>query len=306
MLTPNNPQCENLAKCFAFSRLLSLWDIMRIFDPSIFVQAAELFNSGRRPEHSFASRGSSSNPNFEDSENENETDEAAKRLLLNATFTRFEQICLGIGLRASAVTFRKMAALSKENDRDIESYRRFEPELRGRLIDEMKETIFFSLSALEGNYYCRPQHGWEEIISRFPDVRADVEEAHKCFALSRYAATTFHSLQIVEFGLIELGVFINVTDPKSGWTAVTGRLSAILKKPYKERTDFERANHDFLEQLQGTTEALKNAWRNKVSHAQGKLTVLTPDFAPEIAEEILFASRAFMRRLAEGLPDENL
>jgi hypothetical protein len=28
---------------------------------------------------------------------------------------------------------------------------------------------------------------------------------------------------------------------------------------------------------------------------------MTADFPPEIAEEILYASRAFMRRLAEGL-----
>lgn len=49
-------------------------------------------------------------------------------------------------------------------------------------------------------------------------------------------------------------------------------------------------------------EALKNAWRNKISHAQGKLNLLSPAFTREIAEEILIATRAFMRRLAEGLP----
>jgi hypothetical protein len=50
-------------------------------------------------------------------------------------------------------------------------------------------------------------------------------------------------------------------------------------------------------------EALKNAWRNKISHAHGKLIVMTgEEFHPDVAEEILTATRAFMRRLAEGLP----
>ncbi len=58
----------------------------------------------------------------------------------------------------------------------------------------------------------------------------------------------------------------------------------------------------FLEQVQGTIQALQFAWRNKVSHAHGKLTVMTGDFNPEVAEEILYASRAFMRRLATDAP----
>jgi hypothetical protein len=57
-----------------------------------------------------------------------------------------------------------------------------------------------------------------------------------------------------------------------------------------------------LEQIQGTVEGLKNAWRNKISHVQGKLTLMSVEFSPEIAEEILLATRAFMRRLAEDLP----
>jgi hypothetical protein len=75
-----------------------------------------------------------------------------------------------------------------------------------------------------------------------------------------------------------------------------------VDKKYNERNDFEKQNFPFLEQVQGTVEALKNAWRNKISHAQGKLILLTTDFTPEIAEEIILATRAFMRRLGEGLP----
>jgi hypothetical protein len=120
--------------------------------------------------------------------------------------------------------------------------------------------------------------------------------------LSRYTAAIFHSLQVAEFGLIDLGRIVDVTDPLSGWTATTNRLQSIIKKGHEARTPFERANFPFFEQIHGTIEGLKNAWRNKVSHAHGKLTLLTADFSPDVAEEILFSTRAFMRRLATDAP----
>jgi hypothetical protein len=75
-----------------------------------------------------------------------------------------------------------------------------------------------------------------------------------------------------------------------------------LKKRYDDRTQFEQQNFAFLEQIYGTVEALKNAWRNKIGHAQGRLILMSKEFNPDIAEEILVASRASMRRLADGLP----
>lgn len=184
-------------------------------------------------------------------------------------------------------------------------YRTLSPlakELQGRLIDEMTGRYFFALSMREAEYYSQPWKNWEATVRRFPNSVSDIEEASRCFALSRYAAAVFHSLQIIEVGLIELGTFINVADPKSGWTAVTNQLRKIMRTEYDKRTDFEKNNGPFLEQVQATTEALQTAWRNKISHAQGRLVLMASDFNAEIAEEILFATRSFMRRLATGLP----
>jgi hypothetical protein len=140
------------------------------------------------------------------------------------------------------------------------------------------------------------------VAQRFPKIGDDIEEASKCYALSRYSAAVFHSVQIIEIGLIELGSFLNVKDPNSGWTAVSAALKKVIEKSHKDRTEFERQYFKSLEQIQGTVEGLKNAWRNKISHAHGRLVVMTAEFSPEVAEEILLASRSFMRRLAEDLP----
>ena len=172
------------------------------------------------------------------------------------------------------------------------------------LVLELDGVLFLHVPFIQATIYNNPQGKWEQIIARFPKTLRDVEEAQKCLCLSRYTAAVFHSLQVVEFGLIELGTFIGVTDPLPGWSAVSNRLKKILDENYKSLTEFERANRPFLEQLNGTIEGLNSAWRNKVSHAHGKLTVMTgEEFHPDVAEEILIATRAFMRRLAEGLKE---
>jgi hypothetical protein len=140
------------------------------------------------------------------------------------------------------------------------------------------------------------------VVDRFSAATSDIEEASICFSLERYAASVFHSVQIAEIGLIALGSFLGVKDPKSGWTATSKELERIVKKSYPDLTDFEKLHIGFLKQIHATVTALQDAWRNKISHTQGRLAVMTADFSPRIAEEILFATRGFMRRLAEELP----
>lgn len=175
-------------------------------------------------------------------------------------------------------------------------------EFRGRWLDETKHRPFFTLAPIEVDFYEKPRQGWERSIERFPAIVDDVEESRKCFALSRYPASVFHSLQIVETGLIELGQFLKVNDPLSGWSSVAAALQRVIDKKHQNRTAFEKKNFAFLEQTQGTVAGLKNAWRNKISHSHGKLLLMTKEFSPEVAEEILMATRAFIRRLADGLP----
>lgn len=168
--------------------------------------------------------------------------------------------------------------------------------------DECWTILFLAIDNKTRDLYDEPLKGWEEIIDRFPNTIDDITEMNKCFALERYAASIFHSLHVVEAGLLELGKFLKIKDPKSGWTAVANELKKIVSKDHKSRTTFEKRNFLFIEQIQGTVEGLKNAWRNKVSHVQDKLVLLTIDFTPGVAEEIIFAVRAFTRRLATDLP----
>lgn len=176
------------------------------------------------------------------------------------------------------------------------------------LFIELQSTVFLALLPGRASFYSEPYQDWEAVIDRFPETSGDVEEARKCFALNRYAASVFHCMQIIEAALIELGRFLKM--PKAArpsWNNTTETIRQILEKerdPKKRATlsTFERNNLEKLRQIQGVAAPLQAAWRNKVSHAGEHLVLLSPDFKSEIAGEIMTASLAFTRRLAAELP----
>jgi hypothetical protein len=273
-------------------RLISLWEIMKPVNPALFLSLGKMLELS-----SFMLRPAYLNnpneliaPDFRDSH--------AKWLAM------WEMDCRELELVASLATIGRLQKLISEPTCRYKEYGELAQELQGRLEDEMKFRCCWALSLKESEIYEQWWKGWKPIMIRFPDTLNDVEEAQKCFAFSRYPASVFHSIQVIEAGLIELGTFIKVADPKSGWTAVANELKKIVSKRREDLTDFEKQHFQFLEQTQGTVEALKTAWRNKVSHVQGKIILMTGEFSPEVAEEILFASRAFMRGLTAGLPSK--
>jgi hypothetical protein len=221
---------------------------------------------------------------------------------ISAIWTDLREQFAELEFVASVASIDRLLGHLAKDDATHEVFYAISEELDGRLMDEIKKRHFMSLTFTETEQFRNPTKGWGEVIGRFPAALGDIEEAYKCFALSRYPASVFHSLQIVEIGLIELGRVVGAADHQTGWNATIAKLKKIVGTEFKARTDFQRVNWEFIEQLHGASEALKTAWRNKVSHAQGKLTLLTPDFTPDIAEEILYATRAFMRRLAVDLP----
>lgn len=174
--------------------------------------------------------------------------------------------------------------------------------LRVSLMSELESTMFLHVEQSVARYYREPRRDWQEVIARFPETVSDIEECSKCYALGRYAASVFHSMQVLEHGLVALGKFMKISEPKSGFTAVANALQRIKDAKYQNLNDFEKKHFAFFEQMHGSVHAIKDAWRNKVSHAQGKLILMTADFSPAVAIEIYMATRAFMRRLATDLP----
>jgi hypothetical protein len=183
-----------------------------------------------------------------------------------------------------------------------ELFQQYLHDLRSRMTDEIGTKLVLQVPSNKMPYYDSPRVGWEKVIERFPDAVTDVEEMSRCFALSRYGATVFHSLLVVEHGLLELGRALRVSDPKPGWDATCKELKRLIDGGHSNYPSSLPVGFSVLEQVNQCIQSMKSAWRNKVSHAANYLVVIQSDFTPDITEEIVLATRSFMRRLATDLP----
>jgi hypothetical protein len=215
--------------------------------------------------------------------------------------------CERADLPVSCVEIVRNANLMNERDRRIKvgDVQIMASTLAMHVEDECSTKLFFALEADRKKYFNSPTNAYEDAIKRFPDVTDDIIESSKCFALGRNAASVFHSTQAIETGMLYLGKFLSVKDPKPGFVATVNELNRIVKLDPQKRSAFELQHYAFIEQIHASVISLQNAWRHKISHVAGRLTLMTADFSEEVAEEILMATRAFMRRLATEMPITN-
>lgn len=170
------------------------------------------------------------------------------------------------------------------------------------LESELRRRVCFVLPRSAEKIYKNPTQDWEEILAVFPDARGDIEEMNCCLVFGRHAAAIFHVLLAVEHGIIDLGEFIGVEDPKAGWDATCRLLEKILQAGRSCASEKLKEQFAFLELVNKDMQSMKLAWRNKVNHAAGKLVVMTSDFQPRVAEKIILACQGFMLLLATEGP----
>lgn len=170
----------------------------------------------------------------------------------------------------------------------------------GTLRAEMQANVFLAIASDRKIYFQHPVKDWSEVVLRFPKMINDITES-KCFACDRYAASIFHILLVAEFGVIEVAKVFGVQGDKPGWGALE-RLERIHKKDYRDKSDLEKQHAQFLAHVMPLMFAIKDSWRHKISHVENKLEWLDTVFSPQITEEIISATRGFMRRLATDLP----
>jgi hypothetical protein len=269
------------------NRLVSLWDIMRLFEPdATFRLCRELGQLSRDPGDQFGNTLLT-------------TKRECEQKLID-----LRKQCDAADLNVSTVEIRRHIELMSDPTRQITSadLKIMMIVLTTHIEDECSTKLFFAIEASHKKYFETPEKGWEQAIERFSDLVDDVYEMGKCYALGRNAAAVFHATQALETGAIHLGKFLRAKDPKIGFVATVNELKRIVKKDPKDRTEFQRQHFAFIEQMEAATVSLQNSWRHKIGHVAGRLILMTADFSDDVAEEILVGSRAFMRRLATEIP----
>jgi hypothetical protein len=218
-----------------------------------------------------------------------------------------EKECLKLSLVNSsdaAQEFREQLNWKNRKWKAGEAQAQFD-HISGSIRREMKRTLFMYIPTERAHWYLEPLKDWETVTSRYPGTIHDIEEAGKSFACDRFDATVVHMMLVAEFGAMQLGRLLEINDPKLGWPRVSQELKRITSTPFTKLNAVEQKHFQFLEQISPLMLAMQNAWRHKVSHAESRLVLLKGEFQPYVAEEIILATRAFMRRLATELPKSN-
>jgi len=165
---------------------------------------------------------------------------------------------------------------------------------------ELESCVFLG-TLTHAEFYRAPTAGWESVITRFR-CGDDVEESRKCLALGRYTASVFHMMKVVEFGVLELQAFVIAPpDPKGHFGGVINKLEDILQHTrYAQVPPLMQPKLPMLREALPQLHAVKDAWRDKVSHC-GNSIIPTGVFGEDKAMEVHNASLALMRNLAAWL-----
>lgn len=223
------------------------------------------------------------------------TDSVAVTLVDRAT--KMLEHCERNGLTASADSMARMVQIWHEHH-DKRKLAFDAMSVATTLQDELARRIVLVIPSSSQLLYSEPTYQWEEVLAKFPQAQDDVVGMNHCRALGQNAGAIFHAMLAVEVGVIALGKLLGVKDHRPGWDATYKTLKNILANGHKRCPRKLKPHFQTIELIGQSLESMKMAWRNKISHADKKLVILTSDFSEQVAEEIITASRGFMRTLA--------
>lgn len=276
-------------------RLVSWWDVER-FAADHFCALAAWIENRAAWYRSVARESPGANPTWN------------QRQALQRNLDDLALRCKAIGLRGSADSITEFRnSLSSKRGPTYERVGWHLGEIAKGIEREMRRALFLYVPQQRATFYTEPLKGWEPVLQRFKKATEDIEEALKCFALDRYGGAVFHMMLVAERGALEIANFIGTDDAKPGWRTATLALERITQRTeYRKLPTKEQQYFGLFEQVLPLMLSMQRAWRDKISHADNRLMLLSGDFQAYVAEEIISATRAFMRRLAEDLPHEFL
>jgi len=175
-------------------------------------------------------------------------------------------------------------------------------ELVNRIDDELGASRFLKIDYADQEKYDNPTKAWIRVLYRFEGAAFDIEEAGKCMALNRYTASVFHLMRIVETAVLSLQCFLEKSDQKAHFGSVLAKLEKLhTKTKFEDIPDRLKPHRQFLIDILPHLHAVKDSWRNKVSHVDEKI-VPVDLFTGEMAGDVYRATLALMNKISDGLP----
>lgn len=284
-------------------RLWSLWEIMKPF------YADQFFNLGSRLKQFCGPFGDRLFIWFIFGRNPGNWFGLIKHQLAPKTrdwiFTLFltlKEDCIELDLDNSRASLDRLLKLLEEPKVHWREVFKLSQSLKERLCDELKSKKFFYLTSLKAKFYEKPTDGWEDVAKKLPSAEYDIQEAAKCFALSRSTASAFHSIRCLEAGIRAVARSLNIPDPIKGSDRSWGKTLGVIKTEIDKRWPASSAGRmsgdgQFFDEFYGSLSGMQNPYRNATMHLDHKYT-------EDEAEQILIVVKGIMRKVASRMDEQ--
>jgi hypothetical protein len=205
--------------------------------------------------------------------------------------------CEALGMRVTAAAIRNlqhsltMPRTQPETSRTFEGLRENAQRVLVVAKTELETVRFLLVPFPKDEQYLNPLAKWDEALAKFPEITTDVEEATKCFALSRYTAAVFHFMRVMELGVQQLGNHFSVARAADKlWGDITNEIGQKVKA-LPRSTPTETAIQASFAEAALHLDHVRLAWRNPTMHPKQTYT-------EDEAQDVLGKVRIFMNHLA--------
>ena len=204
---------------------------------------------------------------------------------------------LGLDLKCSAKTASKLEELMASPNCNVRDVFELLEELKGRLVDEVDETICFSIASDKKYLISADNLFGDQVASAFPSAEQDIKHAGNCLAFEEWTASIFHLMRTLEIGLTVLAKSLEVNTDRQEWEHLIDHTQNKIKT-ISEATHGKdwRADQQFYSEAALQFRYFKNAWRNHVMHVRDT-------YDEERAETIFRHVKEFMVHLATKLKE---
>lgn len=190
-------------------------------------------------------------------------------------FKKIQDFLRSLGLSVSVAAAERITQFKEGpwDDNDMEYIDQSCTELIHILQYELESKYALILDPARAHFYENEGNLFSgKILDEFPELREDVEEACKCYALERNTACVFHLMRVMERCLQEwarkLDIELERTYDKQ-WQQIINAVRNRLKELYPNEKDPNRIRE---EGRLGYLETVKIRWRNPTMHPKETYT----------------------------------
>lgn len=213
---------------------------------------------------------------------------------------------LGVLLPNAQVLFRRLELdvasaylrrIRKAYGKGVPSLAQFGIYLQGleeRIEEHLETRTFWYVPQNRLRYLLAEKPFGDAVVSRWPRLANDINEAARCMGAGRYTAAVFHLMRVMEFGVAQLAKALNsAISTDQAWGCMMAEVEKHIKSA-PAATPEQKARRRVYRRVASHLGNVRDAWRNPTMHP-------ADSYGEEDAEHVFANVRRFMHILAQRI-----